>query len=174
MEFSLSKSLEIIGSTPTVLYAMVASLSDEWVNMNEGENTWTVKEVVAHLVVCEETNWMPRLRIMLSDSSDKSLKSIDMNRQFDVAKENSLQELLQRFNQLRKDSVEELKAYHLQDKDFSKTAIHPVIGEVNLQQLISTWTAHDLTHIAQIARVLAKQNKELVGGFERYLKILSA
>ncbi|MFY9309165.1 MAG: DinB family protein [Bacteroidia bacterium] len=172
MTFTLNKQLEILEKTPEVISILLYDLSNDWTMSNEGGNTWTAKEVVAHLIDCEKTNWIPRVRIVLSDKRDKTFIGINMTAHFEISKNNSLHDMLNQFKHLRKNGIEELKAYNLQEKDFEKTANHPAIGEVNLQQLISTWTSHDLTHIAQIARVIAKQNKPLVGRFIEYLNIL--
>jgi len=133
MNFTLSKSLEIIERTPSILSAMLSGLSEEWINGNEGENTWTAKEVVAHLIVCENTDWMPRARIMLSEEENKTLERIDMTVHFEIAKSNSLETLLNVFKTLRENSIAELKNFNLQDADFAKSAFHPQIFEVNLQ-----------------------------------------
>ena len=172
MEFSLNRSLEIIANTPRVISVLLHNLSDEWTNHNEGENTWTVKEVLAHLIVCEEINWMPRIRLIL-DNPEGIFAPMDMQAHMEMAESNSLQELLVRFEQIRANGINELKTYQLQEADFLKTANHPVIGQVSMRQLISTWTTHDMTHLAQIARIIARQNKDLVGNFKHYLNILN-
>lgn len=173
MNFSLEKSLEILENTPHVVSTLLRNLSDDWTIKNEGENTWSAKEVVAHLIVCEETDWLTRARIILSDKQDKTFVPIDMTAHFEIAQNNSLKDLLFQFKQLREIGTDELKAFNLQEHDFLKTANHPVLGAVNLQQLIATWVTHDLTHIAQIARVIAKQNNDLVASFKTYLSILN-
>ena len=172
MKFSFNKSLEILESTPMVISALLINLSDEWTEENEGEGTWTAKEVVAHLIVCEETNWLSRTRVILYDSVDKIFVPIDMALHFKIADTNMLPDLIDQFKNLRESSLSEIKGFNLQEEDFLKIAIHPKIGEVSLQELISAWVTHDLTHIAQISRVIAKQNIGLVGGFSEYLKIL--
>ncbi|MBS0647558.1 MAG: DinB family protein [Verrucomicrobia bacterium] len=172
MQFTLSKSLEIIERTPNVLNTMLSDLSEEWINGNEGENTWTAKEVVAHLIVCEKTDWLPRVKIMLSNNENKTLERIDMTAHFEMAKNNSLESLLNEFKALRENSITELNDFNLQSFDFLKTAYHPQILDVNLQQLIAIWVTHDLSHIVQVSRILAKQYRNEVGAFKEYLKIL--
>lgn len=172
MKFSLEKSLEILERTPNVISAMLQNLSEHWTNYNEGENTWTAKEVVAHLIICEETDWLPRIKIILN-SPETVFSPIDMQAHFKIAKDNELQTLLNQFEEHRKLGLNELKSFELSDSDFLKTGIHPKCGAVTLQQVISTWVAHDMSHIAQIARIIAKQNSELVGSFKQYLKILN-
>lgn len=172
MNFSFNKSLEIIENTPTVISALLNNLSDEWTTNNEGEHTWTVIEVVAHLIVCEETNWLPRIKIILSNDNDKSFVPVDQFVHVEIAKNSSLNDLIGDFKRLRVNGINELTALSLQESDFKKSAIHPKLGEVNLQQLIATWATHDLTHIAQISRIMAKQNKENVGEFLTFLTFL--
>lgn len=172
MEFSLNKSIEILTNTPVAVSALLNHLSDDWTMNNEGENTWTVKEVVAHLIVCEETNWMPRIRLIL-DSPESVFAPMNMQEHFEIAQNHPLSELLIKFSRLRESAINELTRYKLREADLLKNATHPVIGKVNLSQLISTWTAHDLTHLAQIARIMARQNKDLVGGFKQYLTLLN-
>lgn len=172
MKFSLDKYLEILESTPNVISALLQNRSDEWTNGNEGENTWTAKEVLAHLIVCEETDWLPRIKIIL-DSSETMFSPIDMQAHFAIAQQYSLNELLFQFSAHRKKGIEELKEINLQENDFLKTGTHPVAGKIALQELIATWATHDLTHIAQIARVMAKQNRSSVGNFKQFLKILN-
>lgn len=174
MKFSLNKSLEILEGTPDILSAMLNSLSEEWILENEGENTWSAKEILAHLIICEKTNWLIRAKIILSDSPDRTLVPIDMMGHFELSKNSLLHDLLREFKQLREGNIKELKNLHLGENDFKKTATHPKLGEVNLQQLLATWVTHDLNHIAQISRVIAKQNKENVGPFIAFLKILNS
>lgn len=166
------KSMEIIANTPAVISAMLHNLDGEQVNRSEGENTWTAKEVVAHLVVIEETDWLPRIRIILTEGVQKPFAPVDMQAHFEPARNNSMQELLNQFAVLRSKSIEELNGFNLQESDLLKPGLHPVIGEVTLQQLLATWVTHDLSHIAQVARILAKQHKMEVGGFKKYLRIL--
>lgn len=132
MKFSLDKSLEILGSTPNVIAAMLQNLSENWTNQNEGENTWTTKEVVAHLIFCEETDWLPRIKIILN-SPEIVFPPIDMKAHFEIAKNNELQTLLNLFREHRKLSLNELKSLELSESDFLKTGIHPKCGEVTLQ-----------------------------------------
>jgi hypothetical protein len=172
MKFSLDKSLEILESTPNVISSMLQNLSKDWTNNNEGENTWTAKEVVAHLIVCEETNWLPRIKIILK-SPETVFSPIDMQAHFEIAKKSSLTDLLFQFSGHRKKGIGELQKMNLQESDFLKTGTHQIAGKIMLKEIIATWATHDLAHIAQIARIMAKQNKELVGNFKQFLKILN-
>jgi hypothetical protein len=148
-------------------------MSDELTTKDEGVGTWTVKEVVAHLIICEQTNWIVRLRTILSDTESKEFLPMDMNAHFQIACEHSIEYLIYQFKQLRGRSLAEIRSLHLDEADLFKTAVHPVLGVVDLKQLISTWVAHDLTHMSQIARVMAKQYKDDIGPFIKYLNRLN-
>ncbi len=172
MDFNLEKTIEILQNTPNTLASMLENLSPEWTSNNEGGETWNVFDVVGHLVYLEKTDWMSRIEIILSDNSDKTFKPVDRFAQFEESKGKSLTQLLDEFKVLRQKNIEKLISFNLNEEDLNKTGIHPAFGEVKLEQLISTWTVHDLDHISQISRVMAKQYKDAVGSWFEYLKIL--
>lgn len=172
MKFSLNKSIEILFSTPLVLEAHLNQLSKEWLHNNEGGNTWSPFEIVIHLINGEKTNWVHRIKIILSENKEKSLESFIRMEDIDFYKEKSIANLLNEFKAIRNQNISSLKAMKISDADLNRTAIHPVFGTVTLSQLIATWTIHDLNHLSQIARVLAKQYKGEVGPWKEYLPIL--
>ena len=49
---------------------------------------------------------------------------------------------------------------------------NPKLGRVKLRNLLAAWTAHDLGHLAQISRVIARQYKDDSGPWIEYLPIL--
>ena len=172
MVFSLKRSVEILERTPDVLYTMVYGISDYWTQHNEGGETWSVFDVVGHLIHGEKADWVTRAEIILSENPDKKFAPFDRLAQFEESKGKTLAQLLEEFKLLRKKNIERLLSKNLTEKDFDKTGIHPSFGEVKLSQLLSTWVAHDLDHISQVARVMAKQYREDVGPWIEYLKIL--
>lgn len=172
MKFTLDKSIEILSSTPLVLEAFLNHLSSEWIHNNEGENTWSPFEILIHLINGEKTNWVPRINIILSENKEKGLESFIRMDDIHYYKEKSISELLNEFKERRNQNIDSLKAMRIGENDLNKTAIHPVFGTIKLSQLIATWTTHDLNHLAQISRVLAKQYKDEVGPWKEYLPIL--
>ena len=172
MNFTLLKSIEILERTPGVLIAMLQNLSPEWTSTSEGGDTWSVYDIVGHLIHGEKTDWIPRMEIILSDKPDKRFEPFDRFAQFEESKGKSLTELLDEFKRLRKKNIEHLRSKKLTEKNSEERGIHPAFGEITLSQLLSTWTVHDLNHIAQISRVMAKQYKAEVGPWVEYLKIL--
>jgi uncharacterized damage-inducible protein DinB len=172
MKFDLQKSLEILERTPNVLITMLQGISTDWTSVNEGGESWSVYDIIGHLIHGEKADWVPRTDIILSENRDKKFTPFDRFAQFEESKGKSLDQLLKEFKTLRERNVEQLRAKKLTDKNLVETGIHPAFGEVTLKQLLSTWVVHDLNHIAQISRVMAKQYKEEVGPWTAYLKIL--
>jgi uncharacterized damage-inducible protein DinB len=173
MKFDLKKSVEILSRTPRVLEVSLAGLSDEWIHANEGDNTWSPYDIVGHLIHGEKTDWIPRVQIILSDRADKTFETFDRKAQFEDSKGKSLRQLLDEFKSLRRKGIEILESKPLTVQDLLKTGVHPAFGNVSLAQLLSTWTAHDLGHLAQIARVMARQYKYEVGPWIEYLPVLT-
>ena len=173
MNFTVEKSIEILERTPEVLEAMLKNVSPEWTEKTEGGETWSVFDVLGHLVHGEKTDWIPRIEIILSGKPDKTFEPFDRFAQFEESKDKSLPQLLDEFKRLREKNIGVLRSKKLTDKNLNEKGIHPALGEVTLAQLLATWTVHDLDHIAQISRVMAKQYKEAVGPWVEYLKILN-
>ncbi len=172
MKFDINKSLEILHSTPLVLEKQLSDLSRDWFMNNEGEGTWTPAEIICHLIHCEEEDWTERMKIILSDEEDKKFKPFNRTKGFEKSKTQTIKELLTEFKLLRKNNLKYLKSLKLSDSELSKTGIHPDFGEVTLGQLLATWVVHDLSHIAQISRVMANQYADEVGPWSEYLPIL--
>ena len=172
MNFTLSKSIEILERTPDVLIAMLQNISADWTSTNEGGETWSVYDIVGHLIQGEKTDWIPRMKIILSVKPDKTFEPFDRFAQFEESKGESLTQLLDEFKILRKKNIAYLLSKKLTDKNIEEKGIHPAFGEITLSQLLATWAVHDLNHIAQISRVMAKQYKAAVGPWIAYLKIL--
>lgn len=174
MNFNFQKTIEILERTPSVLDALLLNMSPEWTNCNEGADTWSAYDIVGHLIYGEKTDWMPRTKIILSNSiDDKQFVPFDRFAQFTESKGKSLGQLLDEFKSLRTKNLNTLRAMKLTDNDLNKTGIHPAFGEVTLRQLLSTWAVHDLNHLAQAARVMAKHYKADVGPWVEYLRILN-
>jgi uncharacterized damage-inducible protein DinB len=172
MDFTLSKSIEILERTPGVLIAMLQNISVEWTSNNEGGDSWSVYDIIGHLIEGEKTDWIPRMEIILSEKPNKAFEPFDRFAQFEESKEKSLAQLLDEYKQLRKANIDHLLSKKLTEKNMEEKGIHPAFGEITLSQLIATWAVHDLNHIAQISRVMAKQYKAAVGPWVEYLKIL--
>lgn len=174
MKFNLNKSIEILERTPSVVETMLKGISEEWVQTNEGPDTWSPYDIVGHYIHGEKTDWIPRLELILSDDPNKKFEPFDRFAQSRDSKGKSLQQLMDEFKAIRQENIIKLKSKNLTEKDFTRTGVHPKFGEVTIAQLLSTWVAHDLNHIAQISRVMAKQYKAEVGPWTEYLRILQS
>jgi hypothetical protein len=170
--FELEKGIEILGRTPGVLRALLADLSGEWTHPNEGPDTWSPFDVVGHLIDGEERDWMVRARIILAQEPGRRFEPFDRFRHLRINQGKALGELLERFEHLRTRNLEELEGLGLSRDQLELAGEHPELGPVTLEQLLATWVAHDLGHLAQIARVMAKQYRGAVGPWEAYLPVL--
>ena len=172
MQFDINKAIEVLERTPRVIKSLLSEISDEWTLNNEGENTWSPYDVVGHLVHGEKTDWMPRLEMVLTNSETKTFEPYNRFAQFEMSKGKSLATLLSEFELFRKQNLDTLKAKNISEKDLNKIANHPSLGSVTLKNLLSAWAVHDLGHITQISRVMAKQYKEEIGPWSKYLTIV--
>ena len=172
MNFSVARSIELLERTPGVLETLLRDLSPFWTHQNEGPETWSPYDVLGHLIHGDRTDYISRLRIIMSDSTDRTFAPFDRFAQFRESEGKSLLDLLAEFKIVRAENVATLRSLNLSENDLKRTGIHPVFGEVTLAQLLATWTVHDLDHVSQIARVVAKQFHDDVGPWKEYLKVL--
>ena len=170
--FDLNRSIAILERTPRILEVYLSGLGKEWTHVNEGPETWSAYDVVGHLIHGEKTDWIPRLKVILNNKNQEPFESFDRFAQFENSKGKSLEFLLKEFAQLRRKNIAFLKSCSLTAKDFNLKGVHPELGEVYLKELLATWVTHDLGHIAQISRVMAKQYRHEVGPWSAYISIL--
>lgn len=172
MNCDLEKTLLILARTPRVLHSLLAGLPDEWTAPNEGPDTWSAFDVVGHLIDGEETDWMVRARIIVAQGANRRFEPFDRFRHREANRDRTVAQLLARFEVLRAANLTELRAMHLGPAQLELTGEHPEFGSVTLRQLLATWVVHDLGHVAQVSRVMAKQYREAVGPWEAYLPVL--
>lgn len=172
MDFDVNEALQILRRTPAVLTALLANLPDRWVMSNEGADTWSPFEIVGHLIHGEDTDWIPRAVVILTKGETRAFEPFDRNAQFERFKGQSLAALLDTFDRLRRSNLSTLERWALTPADLMKRGRHPDLGTVTLGQLLATWTAHDLSHLAQLARVMCRQYTEAVGPWRTYLRPL--
>ena len=172
MDFDLDAGTEILARTPGTLRAMLDGLHESWTAATEGPETWSPYDIVGHLIHGERTDWIPRARIILEQGSDTRFTPYDRFAQFRESHGKTLANLLDEFASLRKANVEILTGWQLTDSQLLLEGTHPEFGSVTLRQLLATWVVHDLGHVAQAARVMAKQYREAIGPWRAYLPIV--
>ena len=170
--FNLSDTIDILSRTPVSLNSLLVNLPESWVKNNEGENTWSPYDIIGHLIHGEKTDWIPRAKIILSDLEDKTFEPFDRFAQFENSKGKTLTELLNEFSLLRKQNIDILKSFNLTEAELEMEGNHPDLGKVSMRQLLAFWGVHDLSHIYQISRVLAKNYKSEVGPWSAYISII--
>lgn len=172
MQFNLPDGLEVLERTPAALRAMLDGLSPHWTDATEGPDTWSPYTVIGHLNHCERADWIPRAQIILAQGASRRFAPLDRLAQFQDQQDRPLTELLDEFVRLRAGSLETLRGWNLTDADLALEGEHPEFGAVTLRQLLATWVAHDLGHTVQIARVMARQYREAIGPWHKYLSVM--
>lgn len=172
MKIDLASATTVLERTPGTLGILLTDLPEPLARGSEGGEGWSPFDILGHLIHGERTDWIPRLRIILEHGESRAFESFDRFAQFETSRGKSLEDLLDEFEALRAESLVALAAFDLQPADFERTGLHPELGIVTLGELIATWVVHDLTHIAQIARVMAGQLGSEVGPWRAYLPIL--
>lgn len=172
MEFQLPRAIEILERTPATFRALLGDLSEAWTEPNEGPDTFSPFDNVGHLIHGERTDWIPRARIILEQGANRRFPPYDRFAQYRESKGKSMADLLDDFAHLREENLATLRGWRLSERELALEGEHAELGAVTLRQLLSTWVAHDLAHIAQTARVLAKQYRDAVGPWRAYLPVL--
>ena len=172
MRFQLQEAIEMLNRTPVVIRAMMSGLPDRWVLSNYGEGTFSPFDVVGHLIHGERTDWIPRARIILDKGERQPFEPFDRYAMFEASMGKTMLELLDTFAMLRAENLIALKGMELTTAKLTLCGTHPALGRVTMEQLLATWVAHDLNHVAQIAKALAYQYVEAVGPWREYLSVL--
>ena len=172
MPFDFDEALPVLRRTPSALRALLHDLPEPWVRTNEGPETWSPFDVVGHLIHSDRTNWMPRVEHMLRHGDAVVFPSFDREAMFEASKGRSLAELLDTFERLRAETLDRLASLGLTNADLARPGMHPDFGPVTLGQHLATWVVHDLDHLAQAVRVMARRYSVAVGPWRAYLSIL--
>jgi hypothetical protein len=172
MKHNFEDTISLLTRTPAALDALLRELPATWTSQNEGENSWSAYDIVGHLIHGEQTDWMPRARMILQFGESRTFEPFDRLAQFRDSRGKTLSQLLDEFAHLRSENLRELRALSLRQEDLERRGRHPALGVVRLSQLLATWAVHDLTHLHQISRVLAHQYREAVGPWSEYLGVL--
>lgn len=171
--FVLDEAVAILSRTPATLDAFLRGLPDGWIAAHEGEETWSPFDVIGHLIYGERTDWVPRAKMILEYGDVRAFDPFDRFAQFAASEGRTLDRLLDEFAALRRESLRQLAALRVADAELDRRGLHPELGVVTLRQLLATWVAHDLDHVMQIARVLARQYADEVGPWRAYLRIIN-
>src|SRR6266550_1593410 len=172
-QFSLERSIEVLSRTPATLDALLQGVSNAWARGTEGPDTFSPFDVVGHLIDGEETDWIPRARIILARGRPPRFEPYDRFRHRTRNPGRSMGSLLDEFRGLRDDNLQLLRSWNLTPEDLELPGEHPSLGAVTLAQLLAAWVVHDLGHIAQVVRVMAKQYRAAVGPWVPYLPVLT-
>jgi len=172
MKFDEASATLVLARTPSVVRALLAGLPDAWLEANEGPETWSPRDILGHFIHGEDTDWIGRARMILREAPDP-FPPFDRFAQFTRFAGMPIPAMLDRFEERRRENLAELASYKLGSRELALRGIHPTFGPVTLEELLATWVVHDLNHIGQLSRVLAKQYQDQVGPWKQFLPILS-
>jgi uncharacterized damage-inducible protein DinB len=172
MSHDLQNTISLLARAPATFTALLDGLPDFWTLQNEGEGTWNTSQVIAHLAYCERTDWMTRTRILLDFGETRPFDPFDREGHLQECTGKSLGDVLQEFARLRAANLGELEGLQLGPEAMLLRGKHPAFGSVTLSELLAAWAVHDLTHLHQISRILARQYSDAVGPWQRYLGVL--
>ena len=172
MNFDIGEAIAVLERTPATLRALLYGLPDAWTTCNEGPDTFSAFDNVGHLIHGERTDWIPRASIILAQGANRRFEPYDRFAQVRESQGKTLAQLLDEFAQLRSENLNTLRNWQLTEHELALEGEHPSLGTVTLRQLLATWVAHDLGHLAQTSRVMAKRYRETVGPWRAYLPVL--
>jgi hypothetical protein len=170
--FVMQEAVALLSRTPATLDALLRGLASDWITGHEGENTWSPFDVVGHLIHAERTNWLPRARFILEHGEARPFEEFKRFAHVEQSQGRTLASLLDEFASVRQATLRELETMGLGDADLDRRGTHPALGAVTLRQLLASWVVHDLDHVMQISRVLARQYTDEVGPWRQYLRIV--
>lgn len=173
VKFDLDEAVALLERTPAALRALLHGLPEPWTTCDEGPDTFSPWEVLGHLVHGERKDWIARASIILAQGDERTFEPFDRFAHRQESRGRTLDELLDEFEQLRKRNLIQLRGWNPRAAELRLEGVHPVFGTVTLEQLLATWVVHDLTHLTQIARVMAKRYAHAVGPWKEYLSVLN-
>lgn len=173
MNFKLTEALEVLNRTPQALEYFLSGLSDGWLQSNEGEGTWNIAQVIDHLIEGEKNNWILRLEFILKEGENKPFPPFDRFSHLSERSKGSIEQKLIEFKKIRASNINKLMLIIEPELHLELAGVHPAFGEVKIRELLSAWVVHDLTHMAQIVRVMSERYRTDVGKWKEYLGILN-
>ncbi|HEV8593280.1 MAG TPA: DinB family protein [Pyrinomonadaceae bacterium] len=173
LKFDIERACEVLGRTPDTLAVMLGGLAEDWTQSSGQQDSWAPHDVIGHLIHGEKTDWIPRAELILAQGETRTFVPFDRFAQFSDSKEKTLAELLDEFGTVRRENLAKLRSWNLTDEMQELRGMHPELGVVTLAQLLATWVVHDLNHISQISRSMARKYADNVGPWKEYLSILN-
>ncbi|MGA8742664.1 MAG: DinB family protein [Terracidiphilus sp.] len=172
MKHDLQDTVALLSRTPAAFDALLRGLPELWTHRDEGVGTFTVVDVVGHLIHADKADWIPRARMILEHGEAKPFEPFDRWGHVEICRGKTLAQLLDEFARVRTGRLDELRALNLKPEQLELRGRHPSLGPVTLSNLLATWAAHDLTHLHQVSRIMAHQYREAVGPFADFLGVL--
>ena len=172
MDPFIADTTSLLRRTPQLLRSLLTGIPESWTDTPDvPEDGWRPRDVVGHLITGEMTDWIERTQRILEHGTSLPFERFDRVAHAERDTDAPLDELVDRFAQLRADNLARLDEL-VTDADLDRRGMHPTLGEVTLRELLATWAVHDLDHVSQIFAGMAGSHDAAVGPWKAYLGIL--
>jgi hypothetical protein len=131
------------------LAAEVRALPEALLRWHPADGEWCIKDVIGHVIEAERRGFAGRIRIILANARP-TLDRWDPDAVARARKDcdRDAGALLAELLQMREESV--ALVAELQPDDLRRAGLHPVVGELNVSDLLQEWVHHDRNHLKQI------------------------
>lgn len=168
----LNEIIATLERTPGTLRSLLEGLPESLYRHVPKAGAWSAFDVVGHLIHGDKTDWIPRLRKIITEGDAQIFKPFDRSAFFRETEGKSLDELLTELASLRSANLDTLRDLQARGIDVEAVGTHPELGRVTAGELLATWATHDLGHIAQAARAMARRHGDGTGPWRAYLPVL--
>lgn len=173
MEPMLTEVAAVLSRSPATLRALLDGIPEALLTNRGAKDAFSALDVLGHLIHGERTDWVPRIKLILSCGDARPFVPFDRLGFQAAIRGRSAKDLLEEFESLRSINLAYLRELSLTSDQLSLRGKHPELGPVTLGQLLATWVVHDLNHIGQVVGVMSQRYAEAVGPWKRYLGILN-
>ena len=159
-------ALDVLASTPAILRSMLAPLPQATLDA-PGDEGWSAKDVVAHLLSIATKASTERARLMI-EHDDPAIPNMDEEAVLVASgmRDWPLARLLDEFATQRATRVPELAA--LTAEQLQRTGRHSAAGSINVAEVLNHVAYHDLLHIAQVARLIGAPLEQQRGAMRMF------
>jgi hypothetical protein len=163
MNNPLDTILPVLESTPARWKSLCKALPTELLRRKPAADEWSVLDCFIHILDTEKFIFPVRVKAFLAGVNFTAFNP-DQEGTRDTGQPPA--DLAAEFSSLRAGSVAQLKT--LRADDLSRTAMHPELGLVTLEQMLQEWAGHDLNHTVQAERALMQPFIAQCGPWRKY------
>lgn len=142
----------ILAATPATLASFIEAIGPAKATVSPAPGKWSAAEIICHLADCELV-FAFRLRQTLAED-DHTVQPFDQEKWAAVYPGVPANQALDVFAAMRGWNLLLLRT--VMPQAATRTVTHPERGTMTFQTIIETMAGHDLNHIAQLQRIVAR------------------